>query len=164
MAKINKIGKINKIVVNIGLGRLSKEAGFEDKILPSIFSELALITGQKPESRPTKRAIAGFKSRLGQIVGARVTIRGKRAHDFLKRVVSVALPRSRDFRGLDLSCVGYDGNLNIGIREHLIFPEINPENSKTNFGMQISVVLEERLKREEAINYFRSLGVPLKIT
>lgn len=154
--------KIEKIVVNVGVGRMNQQANFSDKILPEVMKELAAITGQKPEPRPAKKAIAGFKSREGQTIGLRTTLHGKRAHDFLSRVVNITLPRVKDFRGLELKNVDGHGNLNFGLREHLVFPEIIPESSKVNFGMEITVVPRRMKSRDEAIALYRLLGVPLK--
>ncbi len=153
--------KLDKIVINIGVGRLSQQPNFEDKILPEIMRELAEITGQKPGPTKAKQSIAGFKIRAGQIVGLKVTLRQKRMRDFLERLINVALPRLRDFRGIDLKNVDKSGNLNIGLRDQLIFPEVNPETSKVDFGMEISIVSTAK-KREEAIGLYRILGVPLK--
>ncbi|MBI3638226.1 50S ribosomal protein L5, partial [Candidatus Wolfebacteria bacterium] len=127
--------KIDKIVINTGLGRMSQQPNFEDKILPEIAKELALITGQKPAITKAKKSIAGFKTRMGQIIGLKATIRHGRMADFLERLVKISLPRLRDFRGIDLKNIDKDGNLNIGIKDHAIFPEINPEESKIDFGL-----------------------------
>ena len=158
----NGFKKIEKIVVNTGVGRASQQAGFTDKILPELLKELAMIVGQKPQPREAKRSIAGFKSREGQVVGLRVTLHGKRATDFLARVIHIALPRVKDFRGIDLKNVDQNGNLNMGLKEHIVFPEISPEHSKVNFGFQISVVPKGIKDRESAIAYYKELGVPFK--
>ena len=158
----DNLPKIEKLVVHVGIGRLSSQANFNDKVLGDVMHELARITGQKPQPRPAKKSISGFKSREGQTIGLKVTLHGIRASDFLKRVVSVALPRVKDFRGLSVSCVDTAGNLNIGIREHLSFAEISPEESKVNFGMQITVVLKGVRSREAAVEAYRALGVPLQ--
>ena len=153
--------KLDKIVINVGVGRLSQQPNFEEKILPEIARELAEITGQKAAPTKAKKSIAGFKIRAGQIVGLKVTLRHQRMHDFLARLINVALPRLRDFRGIDLKNVDEKGGLNIGLKDHLIFPEVNPETSKVDFGLEISIVSSAK-NREEAIKFFRSLGVPLK--
>jgi len=92
----------------------------------------------------------------------RATLRGVRARDFLTRVVNVVLPRVKDFRGIDLHSVDKEGHLNFGMREHVVFPEINPEQSKVNFGLGISVVLKDIKDRDDAIAFLRSFGIPLK--
>lgn len=153
--------KIEKVVVNSGLGRKSQEDHFEDKNLPEIEKDLAAITGQKPSRRPAKQSIAGFKMRAGQIVGIKVTLRGARMRDFLNRTINAALPRVKDFRGLNLSNVDGNGNLNIGFKDQTVFPEIELEKTRINFGIQITVVPKNK-DREAAIDLYRSLGVPLK--
>lgn len=154
--------KIGKIVVNTGIGRLSQQAGFSDKILPELSRELSLIVGQKPQPREAKRSISGFKSREGQVIGLRVTLHGRRATDFLTRVINIALPRVKDFRGIDPKNVDQNGNLNMGLKEHIVFPEINPELSKVNFGFQITVVPRGIKDRESAVAFYRELGIPFK--
>lgn len=153
--------KVDKVVINVGAGRQSQQPNFEEKILPEIMRELAEITGQKPGPTKAKKSIAGFKMRAGQIIGFKVTLRHKRMRDFLERLINAALPRLRDFRGIDLKNVDKRGNLNIGLRDHLIFPEVNPETSKVDFGMEISIVSTAK-NREEAIKLYRLMGMPLK--
>src|SRR3989344_2083704 len=154
--------KIEKVVVNVGVGRMNQQAGFADKVLPEVMKELAMITGQKPETRPARRSIAGFKSREGQVIGLRITLHGRRAHDFIRRIINIVLPRVKDFRGLELSNVDDGGNLNFGIREHLVFPEISPEHSKVSFGLQVTLVSKNVKDWDQAIDLYRKLGVPLK--
>lgn len=150
-----------KLVVNSGVGKLRNQAQFDDKILPEIEKELATITGQKPAERKAKKSISTFKIREGEVVGLQVTLRKQRMNDFLSKVVNVVLPRVKDFRGLELSNVDHDGNLNFGFRDQTVFPEINPEKSHVAFGIQVTVVPKEK-DRDAAIALYRSLGVPLK--
>lgn len=152
---------LSKLIVNSGVGKLRNQAQFDDKILPEIEKELAVITGQKPAERKAKKSISSFKIREGEVVGLQVTLRKQRMNDFLAKVVSVVLPRVKDFRGLELSNVDHDGNLNFGFREQTVFPEINPEKSRVVFGVQVTVVPKNK-DREAAIALYRSLGVPLK--
>lgn len=152
---------IEKVVVNCGVGRQSGQPQFEEKILPEIAKDIAAITGQKPQVRGSKKSIAGFKLRMGQTVGLKTTLRGKRAEDFVKRLVASALPRVRDFRGLPMSNVDRDGNLTLGIREHIVFPEINPEHMKVNFGLEITIVPSLR-DRDRALEFYKVLGIPLQ--
>lgn len=152
---------ILKIVVNVGLGKLRNQASFEEKILPEVVKETAVITGQKPALRAAKKSIAGFKTRQGDTIGLQMTLRGKRMEDFFARLVNFVLPRVKDFRGIDLSNVDHDGNLNVGFKEQFIFPEIVPEKSKVNFGLQVTIVTDLK-NREKAIDFYRSAGVPLK--
>jgi len=158
----DKSSKIEKVVVNIGVGRMSQTPNFDDKVLPEVIREASMILGQRPQTRGAKKSIAGFKTRTGQLIGLRATLRGVRARDFLTRVVNVVLPRVKDFRGIDLHSVDKEGHLNFGMREHVVFPEINPEQSKVNFGLGISVVLKDIKDRDDAIAFLRSFGIPLK--
>jgi len=155
------IPRIEKIAINIGLGRMSQQPNFEDKVLPLVMKELALITGQKPAPTVAKKSIAGFKMRSGQIIGLKVILRRGRMNDFLERLINAVFPRFRDFKGLDLANIDNKGNLNIGFRDHLVFPEINPEDSKIDFGLEVSIVSSAKT-REEAIELYRLLGIPLK--
>ncbi len=152
---------IEKIVVSIGIGRASTQPNFEDKFLPEVMQEAAMITGQKAASRRAKKAVASFKTRAGDIIGLQATLRGKRMDDFLTRLVNIVFPRVKDFRGLDLKNVDHSGNLNIGFREQYVFPEIHPEKSKVHFGVQVTIVPQTR-NREKAIDIYYNLGVPLK--
>jgi large subunit ribosomal protein L5 len=154
-------GKIEKVVVNVGLGKLHQTASFEEKVLPLIEEELALITGQKASRRSAKKSVAAFKTREGDVIGLQVTLRGRRMEDFFKRLTNLVLPRVKDFRGLDVKNVDENGNLNIGFREQFVFPEISPEKSKVNFGIQVTMVSLEK-NRDKAIDFYRSAGVPLK--
>lgn len=154
--------RIEKIVVNAGVGRLTSQPGFPEKILPELIKDLALITGQKPASRPAKRSISSFKLREGQVIGLKATLRGKRMMYFLEKLIRAVLPRIRDFRGLNLTSIDEHGNLTIGIRDNIVFPEINPEATKTNFGLEITIVPKSIKSREEAIKVYRELGVPLR--
>jgi large subunit ribosomal protein L5 len=162
LKNLNKIGEIEKIAVNAGIGRLRQQGQFEEKILPEVMQELALITGQKPISRPAKKAIAGFKTRTGDIIGLKVTLRGKRMSDFLTRFINAVLPRIKDFRGLELKSIDSSGNLSVGIEDHLVFPEIDADKSKVDFGLEVTIVPKIK-NREKAIELYRELGVPLKL-
>lgn len=155
------VPKIIKVVVNTGVGKLSQQPNFKDKLLPEILKEFSLVIGQKPKMTKAKQSIAGFKTRQGQIVGLAVTLRSKRMHDLLERLIEIALPRVRDFRGLDLKLVDEQGNLNIGLKDHLVWPEISPEDSNVDFGMEINIVTNT-IKRDESIELYRLLGLPFK--
>jgi large subunit ribosomal protein L5 len=149
--------KITKIIVNTGIGRISKEKEKIEEVLRSLTD----ITGQSPVKTKSKKSIAGFKSREGQDVGMKITLRGQRMWDFLDRLINGALPRVRDFQGISLKSVDKMGNLNIGIKEHTIFPEIIAEQVQYLFGLQVIVVSTARNK-EEAEKLYRQLGFPLK--
>lgn len=152
--------KIEKVVVNSGIGRLSSQPNFGDKVLPSVSQDFALITGQKPMFRPAKKSISGFKLREGTVVGLKSTLRGKRMTQFLDKVIRVVLPRVRDFHGLNPKNVDPKGNLTFGIKDHLVFPEVSPESSKANFGVEVTIVPKTAKSREEAIALYKEVGVP----
>ncbi|MDO8443359.1 MAG: 50S ribosomal protein L5 [bacterium] len=163
MQKHDLKNKLEKVVINIGIGRLSTQPNFEAKILPDIIKELTIITGQKPSPRPAMKSISGFKLRQGTIVGLKTTLRGDRMKSLMSKLVNITLPRVRDFRGIDQSAIDKNGNLNIGLKEHLVFPEISPEHSKVNFGMQFTLVLETPIKDMKlAIEFYKKIGIPFK--
>ncbi len=152
---------LDKIIINTGVGRLSNQPNFEEKILPQISKDLALITGQKPQVCRARKSIASFKIREGQIVGLRVTLRRRKMVDFFGRLIKIVLPRVRDFSGIDKKSVDAGGVLNIGVKEHSVFPEINAEDSLINFPLGINVVPKGK-HREESLNLYTELGVPFK--
>ncbi len=160
---VNQAPKIEKVVVNIGFGKeaVSKSGDELRKFMAGIESDLATITGQKPSMRQAKKSVAGFKLREGLVIGAKVTLRGNRMYDFLDRLIHIALPRSRDFRGLDGRCFDRDGNMSIGIKEHIIFPEVSAEKLKNIFGFQVTVKTSASSK-EEGMELLRLLGFPIK--
>ncbi len=154
--------KLEKIVVSVGVGKMRQNnAQFDDKVLPEIAKEFSSLVGQKPAVRGAKKSIASFKIRQGEVVGLVATLRGKRMEDFLSRFVNVALPRVRDFRGIDTKNFDSRGNLTIGVKEHTVFPEINPEASKVNFGLEVSLVAGTKDKKE-GMELYRKLGLPIK--
>ncbi len=159
--KISARAFLEKIVINVGVGRLSQQSNFEEKLLPQIMRDVAVIAGQAPRVRRAKKSIAGFKVREGQIVGVCLTLRGRKMVDFFNRLIMIVLPRVRDFRGIDPKVVDNGGVLNVGLREHLVFNEINPEESTLIFPLEISVVPCRR-DRAAALKAYRELGVPLK--
>ena len=152
---------LEKIVVNAGVGRLSGQPHFNDKLLPQILKDLAAITGQHPETSTARKSVAGFKVREGQIVGLKVTLRRSKMVDFFERLTRIVLPRVRDFSGLSLKNVDEAGILNIGIKEHAVFSEIDPEHSPLSISLGINIVPKGR-KRDKAVNWYREMGVPLK--
>jgi len=166
MAELNiknrfSVPAVKKIVINVGVGRLSQQPHFGDKLLPEISKEISLITGQKPAPRMSKKSIAGFKVREGQVVGMQATLRGKSMYDFLGRLINLVLPRTRDFRGVDLKSVDQHGNLTIGLGDQYVFPEISAETSTVNFGMEITIVTTAR-NRNYAIALYKAFGIPFK--
>ena len=152
---------LEKIVIDAGVGRLSQTPNFEEKALVQVMRDLAAMTGQKAQIRKAKKSIAGFKVREGQIVGLRITLRGARMVDFFERLITIVLPRVRDFGGLELSNVDHGGTLNLGVREHLVFPEISPEQSPVTFSIGVSVVPRKK-NHDVSLEAFRKFGVPLK--
>ena len=162
-SSVMAIPRIEKVVVNTGFGRLLAAKTGEDhrKTLAGITTDMAAVTGQMAILTKAKHSIAGFKLREGTPVGAKVTLRRKRMYDFLDRLVHIMLPRSRDFRGLKSSAIDQNGNLMIGIPEHIFFPEISPEKAKDIFGLQITIVTSAKT-REEGVELFRLLGFPVK--
>lgn len=161
MPKHNLNNQLEKIVVNTGIGRFSSQGEFENKILPELIKEISLITGQKPTIRAAKKSISSFKVRTGTIVGLKVTLRSKKMNDFLTKFVKIVLPRVRDFRGINITSVDKNGNLTIGIKEQLVFPEISPESSKVNFGLEITLVSKIK-KQEQAVGMYKTIGIPFK--
>ncbi|HEY4475308.1 MAG TPA: 50S ribosomal protein L5 [Candidatus Paceibacterota bacterium] len=155
------IKKIEKIVVNAGIGRLSSQPNF-DKVLPAIVKDFSAITGQKPAFREAKKSVSGFKLREGTTVGLTATLRGSRMAYFLEKFCKVVLPRIRDFRGIDKKSVDERGNLSVGVKENVVFPEINPDISRLDFGLQITVVPKLSEGRERAIELYKEIGIPFK--
>ena len=157
------VPKITKVVVNIGFGKAlgPKTRDEQKKYADYVVNNLAQITGQKPVLTKAKKSISTFKLREGNEIGAKVTLRGKRMYDFLDKLINIVLPRSRDFRGISLSTVDQGGKMNLGIREHIVFPEISPEKSIIILGLQINIVTNTKTK-EEGLELFRCLDFPLK--
>lgn len=151
------VPKITKVVINTGFNPAAKD----DKVQEEMARDLALLTGQKPTLRRARKAIAAFKIREGMTVGMAVTLRRKMMYDFLDRLISIALPRGRDFRGLSESCVDQAGNLNIGLKEQIIFPEISTESARAIFGLQVTVTTTAKTKKEGE-ELFKLLGFPIK--
>ncbi|MDD3487104.1 MAG: 50S ribosomal protein L5 [Candidatus Moranbacteria bacterium] len=151
------VPKILKVSVNSGIGKYQKEKEAMDEIVKGITD----ISSQKPVFSKSKKSISGFKIREGQEVGVAVTLRGERMWHFLERLIGSALPRVRDFRGIDPKNVDRDGNLNMAVREHLVFPEIVPESVHNIFGFQVNVTTSAKT-REEGLELFRLLGFPFK--
>ena len=151
------VPRITKVVVNSGFNSVTGG----DKIQENLAHDLSLMTGQKPMPCQVKKPEAGFKTRKGMVNGLKVTLRGQRMYDFLDRFVHIVLPRSRDFRGLPESTIDQSGNLNIGIKEHIIFPEISAEHVKKIFGFQVTVVSTAK-NRKEGKALFKLLGFPIK--
>ncbi len=153
--------QIEKVVLNVGVGKMSQQGDFENKFLPEIMKELAMITGQKGMIIKSKKAISGFKLKANQIVGIKTTLRRKKAVDFLERLINIVLPRIKDFRGLSPKTISESGVLNLGIRDKAIWPEIIPEESKVAFGLEINIIPKTR-NRKEAMELYSLLKMPIK--
>lgn len=151
------VPRIEKITINVGLSRAQKDADF----IKNVVQDIKAVTGQTPVFTKARKAIAGFKIRDGQNVGLAVTLRGKRMWDFVYRLVGVTIPRMKDFQGIPLRSFDKNGNLSIGIREQLIFPEISSDDIKTIFGLQINILTTAKTN-EEGIALLRYLGFPLQ--
>ncbi len=152
-----RVPRLEKIVVNMGVG----EAAQNSRALDGAMEDLAKITGQKPQLRRARKSIAGFKIREGMPVGARVTLRGERMWEFLDRLISVALPRVRDFRGISPNSFDGRGNFALGLKEQLIFPEISYDSIDTTRGLDVAVVTTAQTD-EEARELLRMLGMPFR--
>ncbi|MBU4348062.1 50S ribosomal protein L5 [Patescibacteria group bacterium] len=163
MQKHDLNNKLYKIVINSGVGRLSAQPNFSDKILPEIIKEISIITGQKPSLRVAQKSIAGFKLREGTVVGLKVTLRSFYMDSMLSKIINTALPRVRDFRGINTTAIDNNGNLNIGFKEHLVFPEISPEHSKVNFSFQVTFVPKNSIKdKSDAVQFYKKIGIPFR--
>lgn len=152
----NKLGtpKIEKVVISTGTGKVKDKGKIE-----VIQDRLARITGQKTAPRPAKKSIASFKLREGDVVGYQITLRGENMNQFLDKLIHVALPRTRDFRGLKKDSIDEMGNFTIGIKEHTIFPETSDEDLKDVFGMAITIVTTAK-NRDEAYAFLKHMGIP----
>ena len=148
--------KIEKVVISAGIGSIKDKAKIK-----VIQDRLTKITGQKEAARAAKKSIATFKTREGDILGYQITLRGQRMYDFLDRLIHIAIPRTRDFRGLDVKGIDEMGNFTMGIKEHTIFPETSDEDLKNVFGFAITFVTNAKTK-EEAKEHLKSLGFPFK--
>ncbi len=154
---VMEIPKLEKIVVNMGCG----DAVSNSKALEDAIEELKVITGQKPIATKAKKSIANFKLREGMPIGAKVTLRGERMYEFLDKLVSIALPRVRDFRGISANSFDGRGNYTVGVKEQLIFPEINFDKVKKVRGMDIVIVTTAKTD-EEGRALLDLLGVPFR--
>jgi len=152
------VPKIEKVVVNVGIGKVAKD----EKVVEKIANDLAKLTGQKPVYRKAKKSIASFKIRQGMNIGLMVTLRGKRMYDFIDRLISVALPRSKDFRGIDIKNFDNSGNLNLGIKESSIFPEVTYETLKDIFSLEVTIATTAK-EKQKGIALLRLMGFPIKL-
>ena len=149
--------RIEKVVVSVGTGKMIKDK----HRIEVVTSRLAKITGQKAASRGAKKSIATFKTREGDTIGYQVTLRGARALDFVNRLIHVALPRTKDFKGISANSIDAMGNYTLGIKEHAIFPEAADEDIKDMFGLAVTIVTSAKNKKD-AKAYLAHLGFPFK--
>ena len=155
LSSIMQVPKLTKITLNMGVG----EAKVDMKVLDAAIEELTTIAGQHPQMRRARKSIAAFKLREGMPVGAKVTLRGARMYEFLDRLVSVALPRIRDFRGLDPGSFDGRGNYSLGVREQIIFPEINYDDVTQVRGLDVTITTTAE-SDEASLALLRGLGLP----
>jgi len=154
---IFEVPKINKIILNIGVG----DGKDDSKLIDKALEDLTLISGQKAVKTISKKAISGFKIRAGMPLGVKVTLRNKIMYEFLDRLVNIAIPRIRDFRGLNMKSFDGNGNFSIGIKEHVIFPEINFDKVDKVRGMDITICTSAK-NNNEALELLKSFNMPFK--
>lgn len=149
--------RLQKIVINVGVG----EGATDPKIIEVCLQELALITGQRPIVTKAKKAISNFKIRKGSTIGCKVTLRGRRMYEFMDRLVSIALPRIRDFRGISSKSFDGGGHYTLGLSDQVIFPEIEYDKVEKTYGMDITFVIRSR-SQEESRELLKQLGMPFR--
>ncbi|MBR1413782.1 MAG: 50S ribosomal protein L5 [Bacilli bacterium] len=156
-SSVMEVPKLEKIVINMGIGEGSKDSKFIDAAL----KDLEIISGQKPIVTKARKSIAGFKLREGQSVGVKVTLRGENMYNFMEKLIKVALPRVRDFRGVSKTAFDGKGNYTLGIKEQLIFPEIEYDNVVKVRGMDVVFVTTAKTN-EEAYDLLAAFGMPFR--
>ena len=157
LKNIHEVPKIKKIILNMGIG----EAKDDSKLIDKAVDDLSLISGQRAVKTKSKKAISGFKIRSGMPLGAMVTLRNKIMYEFLDRLINIAIPRIRDFRGLNPKSFDGNGNFSMGIKEHVIFPEINFDKVIKTTGMDITICTSAK-NNDEAIELLKSFNMPFK--
>jgi large subunit ribosomal protein L5 len=157
------VPKIEKVIINTGFGKIisGKSSDEQKKIQEAVLNDLTLIAGQKPILSKAKKSIAAFKIRQGMLIGAMVSLRKKKMFDFLDRLIHIVFPRTRDFQGIQSKFFDKRGNLTIGIKEHIVFPEIMPEKVKSIFGLEVTIVTTAKDK-EKGKELLKLLGFPIK--
>ena len=157
LKNIFEVPKLKKIVLNMGVG----EGKDDSKLIDKALEDLTLISGQRAVKTKSKKAISGFKIRAGMPLGVKVTLRNKIMYEFLDRLVNIAIPRIRDFRGLNIKSFDGKGNFSMGIKEHVIFPEINFDKVDKIRGMDITICTSAK-NNKEAIELLKSFNMPFK--
>ena len=148
--------KLVKLIISSGTGSVK-----DKKKVDLIADRLSKITGQKPAPRSSKKSVASFKVRQGDLVGYQITLRGKRMCDFIDKLVHIALPRTKDFRGISKTAIDQMGNYTLGIKEHTIFPETADEDLRDVFGFAVTIVVNSN-KKDETLAFLKYLGFPFK--
>lgn len=148
--------KVLKVVVSTGIGSIK-----DKKRQEFIAGRLARVTGQLPAPRSTTKSIANFKTRVGDLAGYQITLRGKNGELFLQKLIHIVFPRIKDFRGIATSSIDEMGNITIGIKEHTVFPETSDEDAKDVFGLAVTIATSAK-NAKEAENFFRHIGLPLR--
>jgi large subunit ribosomal protein L5 len=154
---VMEIPKMTQVVLNVGIGRHTKEQAYVDNVVRTLTS----ITGQKPVLTKAKKSISSFKVREGQVIGVKVSLRGARMYDFIEKLVNVSFPRIKDFRGISDKMMDRTGNLTIGFKEHSAFPEIKVDDLENVHGLEICISTTAT-NRESGLELFRLLGFPFK--
>lgn len=154
---VMQVPKLHKITLNMGVGKATQDP----KLLEDAIKDLEMIAGQKPAIRKAKKAISNFKLRQGMAIGCMVTLRGARMYEFLDRLINIALPRVRDFRGVSDKSFDGRGNYTLGIKEHIIFPEINVDKVNRIYGMDITIVTTAKTD-PEAFELLKAFGFPFR--
>lgn len=149
--------RLKKVVVNVGFGRQAKEKD----VAEAVADGLAKITGQKVILTKAKKSISAFKLRQGMVIGAKVTLRGQRMYDFMEKLIHITFPRVRDFRGIPTRNMDRSGNLTIGFKEHVAFPEIKVEDINNTYGLEVCISTTAN-SREEGLALFRLMGMPFQ--
>ncbi len=151
-----QVPKVRGVILNSGVGRVAKD----EKAIELVEKGLTLIAGQKAVRTKAKKSIASFKTRQGMPIGVKVSLRGNRMYEFLDRLISVALPRTRDFHGIPHNSVDQGGNLTLGVKEDIVFPETSHDKAGHIFGFEVTVVTDAKGKRKEAARMLELLGFP----
>lgn len=155
-ANIMQVPRITKIIVSTGVGSVK-----DKKRIELIEGRLARITGQQPARRSTTKSIANFKTRVGDLAGFQVTMRGERAQNFLNKLIHIVLPRVKDFRGIKVTAIDEMGNISIGLKEHTVFPETADEDAKDVFGLAVTITTTATNKKD-AEAFLRHVGIPFR--
>ncbi len=154
--------KVKKVVLNVGIGNwVTKDASRKEEVLKKVSEDLKMITGQKPQPAPAKKSISGFSVREGTPVGLKVTLRRDRMYNFIDRLVHIVFPRVRDFQGVKRTSVDKSGNLTIGLKEQVVFPEIYADDTDFFFGVEVTITTSAKNK-EEGVALLNKMGIPFQ--